>query len=399
MAQLSSSLLLIAFIIYVLATIIFVVSVTGKKFKGKIEQNHERKWGNIGYIVTIIGFLAQLGYFITRWIAGGHAPLSNMFEYITFYSMMLVLGFIIIYKIYKKTVLGIIAMPVAVVIIAYASVFPRDIAPLIPALQSYWLQIHVSTAALGQGILAISFIAGLVYLIKAVDQLKRSKETFWLEVILFTVVATVGFVIVASIFQATGYKSSFSWVNERGTEAQLDYNMPAIAGPYEGELITKDKFGPVFETPSFFNGVEAPRKFNSLIWALFSGLILYGTLRLILRKRLGAALQPIVKSANLKLLDEIGYRSVAIGFPIFTLGGLIFAAIWAQIAWTRFWGWDPKETWAFITWMFYAAYLHLRLSRGWEGKKSAWLAVGGFAIIMFNLIAVNLILAGLHSYA
>ncbi|MDY7046963.1 cytochrome c biogenesis protein CcsA, partial [Virgibacillus sp. M23] len=85
--------------------------------------------------------------------------------------------------------------------------------------------------------------------------------------------------------------------------------------------------------------------------------------------------------------------------PVFTLGALIFAMIWAQLAWTRFWGWDPKEVWALITFLFYAAYLHLRLSRGWHGEKSAWLAVIGFAIIMFNLIFVNLVLAGLHSYA
>jgi cytochrome c-type biogenesis protein CcsB len=98
-------------------------------------------------------------------------------------------------------------------------------------------------------------------------------------------------------------------------------------------------------------------------------------------------------------MDEIGYRAVLIGFPVFTLGALIFAMIWAHEAWSRFWGWDPKEVWALITWLFYAAFLHLRLSQGWEGKKSAWLAVIGFIIIMFNLIAVNLIIAGLHSYA
>ena len=94
-------------------------------------------------------------------------------------------------------------------------------------------------------------------------------------------------------------------------------------------------------------------------------------------------------------MDEIGYRSVLIGFPVFTLGALIFAMIWAHEAWSRFWGWDPKEVWALITWLFYAAFLHLRFHA--VGKaKIAWLAVIGFIIIMFNLIAVNLIIAGLH---
>src|SRR5699024_521415 len=141
------------------------------------------------------------------------------------------------------------------------------------------------------------------------------------------------------------------------------------------------------------------RKFNTLIWSFLAGTLLYGLIRLIFRKRIGAKIQPLLKRISPNLVDEIIYRSVAIGFPLFTLGGLIFAAIWAQIAWDRFWGWDPKEVWALITWFFYAAFLHLRLSRGWHGEKSAWLAVTGFAIIMFNIIVVNLVLAGLHSYA
>ena len=86
------------------------------------------------------------------------------------------------------------------------------------------------------------------------------------------------------------------------------------------------------------------------------GTLLYIVLRLVLRKRVSAALQPLVKNTNSDLLDEIGYRSIAIGFPVFTLGALIFAMIWAQIAWTRFWGWDPKEVWALITWLFMPQY-------------------------------------------
>jgi len=156
---------------------------------------------------------------------------------------------------------------------------------------------------------------------------------------------------------------------------------------------------PWFETPAWFQGEDAGRKFNTLIWSIIAGSIIYLAARLIFRKRIGATIQPLLRNIKADLLDEIEYRSVTIGFPVFTLGGLIFAAIWAEIAWGRFWGWDPKEVWALITWFFYAAYLHLRLSRGWHGEKSAWLAVIGFGIIMFNLIVVNLVMAGLHSYA
>ena len=177
--------------------------------------------------------------------------------------------------------------------------------------------------------------------------------------------------------------------------AEVEYTMPALIGPHEGELITEGAFEPLIEVPAIINA----KKLNTVIWSIATGLVLYGLIRVIFRKRIGSMLKPFVKNINLDLVDEISYRSVLIGFPVFTLGALIFAMIWAQIAWTRFWGWDPKEVWALITWLFYAAFLHLRLSKGWHGEKSAWLAVIGFAIIMFNLVAVNLVIAGLHSYA
>ncbi len=168
-----------------------------------------------------------------------------------------------------------------------------------------------------------------------------------------------------------------------------------MVGPNEGKLIETDRFEPLVDMPALINA----KKLNTVLWSVGMGLVLYGLIRLIARKRVAALIKPIVKNVNLNLLDEISYRSVLIGFPIFTLGALIFAMIWAQVAWTRFWGWDPKEVWALVTWLFYAAFLHLRMSKGWQGEKSAWLAVIGFAIIMFNLIFVNLVIAGLHSYA
>src|SRR5699024_58301 len=105
------------------------------------------------------------------------------------------------------------------------------------------------------------------------------------------------------------------------------------------------------------------------------------------------------RNINTDLVDEVVYGSVAIGFPVFALGGRIFASFWAQSTWDRFWGWDPKEVWALITFLFYSVFLHLCLSCRWNGEKSSWLSVILFTIIMFNIIVVNLVLAGLHSYA
>ncbi|MCF3941676.1 c-type cytochrome biogenesis protein CcsB [Oceanobacillus alkalisoli] len=392
--NLSGNMLFAAFILYLIATLFFGATIREKRKKG----NKKEVAGNIAITITILGFLAQLTYFFTRWMASGHAPLGNMFEFVTFLGMAMVLAFIIIYFIYRLGFLGLFALPIAMLIIAYASMFPSEVAPLVPSLNSYWLWIHVSTVAIGQGILFISFVAGLMYLIKEIDQTKRTKRNTWLEIVVYTLFLVIGFIVITSVFNVAGYKATFEY--QDGTQIfETEYHLPAIAAPNNGVLVTDGVVEPLFEAPSWMQGEDAGRKFNTVIWSLLTGTLIYGITVLILRKRVAAAIQPLLRSVKADLLDEIMYRAVAIGFPVFTLGGLIFAAIWAQIAWGRFWGWDPKEVWALITWFFYAAFLHLRLSRGWHGEKSGWLAVIGFGIIMFNLIVVNLVLSGLHSYA
>ncbi|MCA0970301.1 c-type cytochrome biogenesis protein CcsB [Halobacillus litoralis] len=392
LVSISSNLLYASFIIYLIATFFFGGTIRDK------QKGRSRVAGKIGIGITIVGFLSQVGYFITRWMASGHAPVSNLFEYTTFFGMMLVFAFIILYFIYRLDFLGLFALPVALLLIAFASMFPTELSPLVPSLKSHWLYIHVTTASLGQGILSVSFVAGLIFLIRQVDQTKRSKHTSWLEFVLYVIVATVAFIILSSTFSALNYEATFE-APVNGQQGEVTYELPALVGPAGGELTTEGVMAPLFSAPGWMEGQDAAKKLNTFLWSIVGGLVLYGLLRLILRKRLAASIQPLLKRVNPELVDEVAYRSVAIGFPVFTLGALIFAMIWAQQAWDRFWGWDPKEVWALITFFFYAAYLHLRLSRGWQGMKSAWLAVGGFGIIMFNLIVVNLVISGLHSYA
>ena len=97
------------------------------------------------------------------------------------------------------------------------------------------------------------------------------------------------------------------------------------------------------------------------------------------------------------ILDEVSYKTVAIGFPLLTIG-IVTGAFWANVAWGTYWSWDPKETWSLIVWLIYAAYLHARITRGWRGKKAAVLSIIGFVATLFCYLGVNLILAGLHSY-
>lgn len=392
LVSISSNLLFVSFVAYLVATLFFGGAIKRSKTE---KAYHNSKWGTIGLVITIIGFLTHLGYFITRWIASGHAPVSNMFEFTTAFGMMLVGAFILLYIMYRTPSLGLFALPIAIVIIGYATMFPREVTPLIPALQSKWLMIHVITTIVGESILAISAVAGLVFLVKNIDMTKKSKQRFWIEAVMYTIVLVIGFVVSSSIFGIMGYEAKFSYIDKNEMNAEITYHVPPLFGMNEYESLTPDRMEPWAEMPPIVNA----QKLTSLVWSIAIGTVLYILLRLIFRKPIAAVFQPLAKKANSQLMDEIGYRTVLIGFPVFTLGALIFAMIWAHEAWSRFWGWDPKEVWALITWLFYAAFLHLRLSRGWEGKKSAWLAVIGFVIIMFNLIAVNLIIAGLHSYA
>jgi len=110
---------------------------------------------------------------------------------------------------------------------------------------------------------------------------------------------------------------------------------------------------------------------------------------------------PVSMGARLpspETLDKVAYRTVAFAFPIYTFG-VIAGAIWAEAAWGRYWGWDPKETWAFIAWVIYAAYLHARATAGWKGRSAAWINLLGFGAMTFNFFVVNIVISGLHSYA
>ena len=391
MASVSGNFLFASFLLYIVAILFFGGSVKQRK---KAEIKEVGKSSKIGLIITIFSFLSHLAYFILRWIASGHAPVSNLFEFICFFALALVAGFLILFRLYPLPSLGIFTLPVVIVLLAYANMFPKDVAPLIPALQSSWLVIHVITAAVGEGILSISFAAGFIYLIKSINA-KETKSSRGIELIILFFFSFIGFILLSIIFSSIGFKEKVYIVDSQGQQAAIDYHMPPIIGPDPKDVADNADFKPFLTVPATINS----GKLNSVLLSILSGGILYLAARLILRTRVAARLKPLVKNVSLELLDEISYRAVLIGFPIFTLGALIFAMIWAQIAWSRFWDWDPKEVWALITWLFYAAFLHLRMAKGWQGKNSAWLAVIGFMIIMFNLIAVNLIMVGLHSYA
>ncbi|GGP10990.1 c-type cytochrome biogenesis protein CcsB [Oceanobacillus neutriphilus] len=392
LTSLSSTALYISFLIYLVAIIPLGLSV---KSKGKA-------FSIIGIALTWVGFILQLLYFVTRWYVSGHAPVSNLYEFMTFFGIMLVGSFLIIYHIFRQSVIGLFALPIALLILGFANAFSKDISPLVPSLQSGWLQIHVTTVAFSSAILSIAFITGIIFLLKTIHPEEKSNKPFFLELVMYFLVIVFAFISVTSTFSMIGYNKNIAFENYNLETEVYQYKMPAIVVPKDS-IVVSDDYKEQFANQN--NGIlEIPnsidsKKLNSLIWSFLAGSLLYILIRLFTRRKIISLLKPLTQKVNATTMDEVTYRAIIIGFPLFALGGLIFGSIWAQMAWGRFWGWDPKEVWSLITFLFYAVLLHLRIGGGLRGEKTAWMAIIGFSIIVFNQVFVNLVIAGLHSYA
>jgi cytochrome c-type biogenesis protein CcsB len=238
-----------------------------------------------------LGMLLHLTAVVTRGLAVHRAPWGNMYEFITALTCVAAIFFGYIVVRYRAWPLGVFVMGAVVLALGLAETLVYTPAgPLVPALQSYWLSIHVTAMTLATGIFFVAAVLGIMYL-----------------------------------------------VAER-------YRARVAAGKTE---------------PG--NGLIA---------------------------RIPSAAQ----------LDKLTYRTVVFGFPVWTFG-VIAGAIWADQAWGRYWGWDPVETWAFITWVIYAAYLHARATAGWRGARAHYIQLLGFASLVTNMLVVQVFITGMHSYA
>jgi cytochrome c-type biogenesis protein CcsB len=274
----------------------------------------------VARIVAVAGASANLVSIVARGVAAGRVPWGNMFEYSTVLAFLVVVGTLVLVEgVAKvKTLTGFSLMFAVLTLAVAAMFFPVAPSPLQPALNSYWIKIHVVAAITGSSLFAIGGIATILFLIK-----DRA---------------------------------------ERRTLAQLRERAPA---PIMGGAVDVEAPHDLLPDPEDPGVAAAPRR-------------------------------GILPSAP--VLDRVAYRAIAFAFPIWTFA-VIAGAIWAQEAWGRYWGWDPKETWSFVTWTIFAGYLHSRSTAGWKGRRAAWIAVVGFVSLLITYYAVNLWIVGLHSYA
>ena len=344
---------------YILAMVVYITHIAFRK----------KAVGVTATGLTLFGFASQTLAILLRWrefyqLSGmgilRSIPLTNLYESIIFFVWCLMLGYLIMEFHYKNRSFGAFVTPVAALALLFISLsgMSTKIEPLVPALQSNWLLAHVTLSFISYSAFALSFSTGLMYLIMTTEGRREGAYIFW----------TVALGIFASVLIAMG----------------LDY-MTFHADMNSDAFLKDFLFKSTYESSSSAVQVISYLATAAFVFAVW---------------RYGYVLKRVIGGFNLQasVLDEITYKSVAIGFPIFTLGGLIFGAIWANQAWGVYWSWDPKETWSLITWFIYAFYLHARFLRGWRGRKIAMVAVMGFVAVIFTYLGVNLLLSGLHSY-
>jgi cytochrome c-type biogenesis protein CcsB len=277
--------------------------------------------------VAVVGVAANLVSIVARGLSADRVPWGNMYEYSSLLALLVVVGALVVVEgVYKVRSLTGFALMFSVLTMAVAVSFLYvGPGPLVPALNSYWIKIHVQAAIWGSSLFALGGIATIAYLV--VDR------------------------------------------SEQRRLAALGSRTPP---PIMGGAVDLDACAPRPDAP------------DDLVPDPAEDVATRSSSRRLVPSAAG--------------LDRLAYRIIALAFPIWTFA-VIAGAIWAQEAWGRYWGWDPKETWSFITWVIFAGYLHARATSGWKGRRAAVIALVGFVSLLITYYAVNLWIVGLHSYA
>ncbi len=431
---------------------IFAVAAVGGK--------NEKLWRGLGSWAVLLAFAAHTAGLLMRWYLGGisRPPWTNLYESLIFFAWGLSLFLVWILHKWKISLLGLIACPLIFCLMGMSVMTSnKEVEPLIPALQSNWLKIHVvfgmlsyagfsiagclaflqlmrngvSLSKIGAGLAFMSllnlgiaagddfFVGGKIVMAKTVTRtLENGKEVQardqYREYDKGPIMTRVEEVPVANYFVGLSFLSflgAMGVMYRRGQrESKNRGRVPLSPSALDAAMHGKDwnKAGVILFSlgtlgiVGFFGAVTAAvyhsptlsLHSNSYLMVLMFMTLLFCAIYLLLGSRYRAFLQSLPTAQR---LDELSYKNILFAFPFQTLL-LVTGAIWAYYAWGRSWGWDPKETWAFITWMAYLIYLHGKLLMRWKPNFLSVVAIGGFLILVFAFLGVNLVLSGLHSY-
>ncbi|MEH2313448.1 MAG: c-type cytochrome biogenesis protein CcsB [Nostoc sp.] len=308
--------------------------------------------GTAGMAIANLCMATLLG---ARWIEAGYFPLSNLYESLFFLTWGITTVHLIAESSSRSRLVGVVTAPVAMAIAAFATMtLPSQMQasePLVPALKSNWLMMHVSVMMLSYSALMVGALLAIAFLV-----VTRGKN-----------IQLQGSSVGTGGYRSNGYRLHKA--------SELISQPPALSAENNGFAR--------FETSSNGNGNA-----NTAV------------LNLVTTSEPQIASAEPLSPQRLSLaetLDNISYRIIGLGFPLLTIG-IIAGGVWANEAWGSYWSWDPKETWALITWLVFAAYLHARITRGWQGRRPAILASTGFVVVWVCYLGVNLLGKGLHSY-
>jgi cytochrome c-type biogenesis protein CcsB len=278
--------------------------------------------GTTGMAIANLCIAALLG---ARWIEGGYFPLSNLYESLFFIAWGITAVHFVAENMSRSNLVGVVTAPVAMGICAFAALSLPDTMqvsePLVPALKSNWLMMHVSVMLISYSALMVGAVLAIAFLV-----ITRGQE-----------IELKGSSVGTGAFRESRYRL------HKANEESVDAGGTAVMTAATTQTLTPQR------------------------------LTLADT------------------------LDNVSYRIIGLGFPLLTIG-IIAGGVWANEAWGSYWSWDPKETWALITWLVFAAYLHARITRGWQGRRPAILAASGFVVVWVCYLGVNLLGKGLHSY-
>ena len=378
--------------------------------------------GKAASYVTYAGLASQTIALVMRWVESyqmgiGRAPLSNLYESLVFFTWCTVLIYVILEKKLATRAFGAFVMPVAFLALAFINVagISNEITPLVPALKSNWLLYHVFLSFIGYAAFAVAFGISMLYLL--MDSEDRGPVAYLYGSLgLIALLAILGYSLAAAGLKVQFWMGigtlTLAWflylVIRGAKDKQQIYLFLSICATTAAGLLVfmgidyllfsmqqsdalaqeefkKHLFESTFLSRSVPVVVVSWLAVAALFWVVWSK----GT-------KVRDVLRPFVP--KLDALDDITYRMIAIGWPLFTAGGLVMGAVWANSAWGTYWSWDPKETWSLITWFIYSLYLHARYVRGWKGTQMAVISSVGFLAVIFTYLGVNLVLSGLHSY-
>jgi cytochrome c-type biogenesis protein CcsB len=387
-------------------------------------------------LATWGGLAANTGAVIHRWYEAGHPPFASIYEMLLSFVWTLAVLTLVAEKKYGVKVIGTVTMPVAIVGVVLMQLLRTEVHPLVPALQSTWLHVHVTLAMLAYAACALSFALAMMFLIQ--DKVKT--ETFLAATSLFTVGVYVG---ILTRFEKWGGLNLIAWNAQEKAEVFLQRGVRlfvvvpdlgwlvllvtlVVAAPLAlyivGRLKQDESFYTIANRAVFvsillqvlalavfilrastgqYASLDAEGLYATSLAAspfILSGLVggIFTSLLYLLLLWRRNDLERLLPTAD--NLDRITYKTICIAFPLLTLM-IAAGAYWANRTWGSYWSWDPKETWAAITWLVYAGYLHMRITRGWRGRRAAYFAILGFAVVMFTFFGVTYLLPGMHAYA